>query len=79
MTVSAILIVAIFFISLVLTMAGLGGGLMFSPHFVILGFSTSEAASASLFLKLIAAASAAYTYAKRWWVFHLPSLFYING
>ena len=48
MTVSAILIAAIFFISMVLTMVGLGGGLIFSPLFVILGFAKSEAASASL-------------------------------
>ena len=65
MTVSVILIIAIFFISLVLTMVGLGGGLIFSPLFVILGFVKSEAASASLFLNLIAAASAAYTYSRK--------------
>ena len=65
MTVSAILIAAIFFISMVLTMVGLGGGLIFSPLFVILGFAKSEAASASLFLNLIAAASAAYTYSRK--------------
>jgi uncharacterized membrane protein YfcA len=65
MTVSALLIVAIFIISLVLTMVGLGGGLIFSPLFVILGFAKSEAASASLFLNLIAAASAAYTYSRK--------------
>lgn len=65
MTLSAILIAAIFLISLVLTMVGLGGGLIFSPLFVILGFAKSEAASASLFLNLIAAASAAYTYSRK--------------
>lgn len=65
MTASALLIVAIFIISLVLTMVGLGGGLIFSPLFVILGFAKSEAASASLFLNLIAAASAAYTYSRK--------------
>jgi uncharacterized membrane protein YfcA len=65
MTASALLIVAIFTISLVLTMVGLGGGLIFSPLFVILGFVKSEAASASLFLNLIAAASAAYTYSRK--------------
>lgn len=56
---------AIFLISLVLTMVGLGGGLIFSPLFVLLGFAKSEAASASLFLNLIAAASAAFTYARK--------------
>jgi len=56
---------AIFFISLLLTMVGLGGGLIFSPLFVILGFAKTSAASASLFLNLIAAGSAAYTYARK--------------
>ena len=65
MTLSAMLIVAIFFISLVLTMVGLGGGLIFSPLFVILGLAKSEAASTSLFLNLIAAAAAAYTYSRK--------------
>ena len=65
MTASALLIAAIFSISLVLTMVGLGGGLIFSPLFVILGFAKSEAASTSLFLNLIAAASAAYTYSRK--------------
>lgn len=62
---SAIIIVAVFFISLVLTMVGLGGGLVFSPMFVILGFVKSDAASASLFLNMIAAASAAYSYSRK--------------
>lgn len=60
-----VLFPAIFFISLVLTMVGLGGGLIFSPLFVIIGFTKSQAASASLFLNLIAAASAAYTYSRK--------------
>ncbi len=46
-------------------MVGLGGGLIFSPLFVILGFAKSQAASNSLFLNLIAAASAAYTYSRK--------------
>jgi uncharacterized membrane protein YfcA len=60
-----LLIAAIFLISLVLTMVGLGGGLVFSPLFLILGFAKAEAASASLFLNLLAAASAAYTYSQK--------------
>lgn len=56
---------AIFLISLLLTMVGLGGGLIFSPLFVILGFPKTQAASASLFLNLIAAGSAAYTYSRK--------------
>lgn len=65
MTITVLLIPAIFVISLVLTMVGLGGGLIFSPLFVILGFAKTDAASASLFLNLIAAASAAYIYARK--------------
>jgi hypothetical protein len=65
MSISILLLIAIFLISFVLTMVGLGGGLIFSPLFVILGFAKSEAASASLFLNLIAAASAAFTYGRK--------------
>jgi len=65
MTEAALLMVAVFSISLVLTMVGLGGGLVFSPLFVILGVAKSEAASASLFLNLVAAASAAYAYSRK--------------
>jgi uncharacterized membrane protein YfcA len=46
-------------------MVGLGGGLIFSPLFVILGSTKSAAASASLFLNLVAAGSAAYAYARK--------------
>ncbi len=65
MSIALPLILAIFLISFVLTMVGLGGGLIFSPLFVILGFAKSDAASASLFLNLVAAASAAYTYSRK--------------
>lgn len=65
MTLSLLLVAAIFLISLILTMVGLGGGLIFSPMFIILGFAKVDAASASLFLNLIAAASAAYTYSRK--------------
>ena len=65
MTLSLLLVAAIFLISLILTMVGLGGGLIFSPLFVLLGFAKVDAASASLFLNLIAAASAAYTYSRK--------------
>jgi hypothetical protein len=60
MSISLILIAAIFLISLVLTMVGLGGGLVFSPLFVILGLAKPQAASASLFLNLVAAASSTF-------------------
>ncbi|MFO7495848.1 MAG: sulfite exporter TauE/SafE family protein [Desulfobacterales bacterium] len=62
---SALLIAAVFLISLGLTMVGLGGGLIFSPLFVILGMAKTEAASASLFLNLIAAGSAAFAYSRK--------------
>jgi uncharacterized membrane protein YfcA len=62
---SAWLIGAVFLISLVLTMVGLGGGLIFSPLFVILGMAKTEAASASLFLNLVAAGSAAFAYSRK--------------
>lgn len=51
--------------SFVLTMVGLGGGLIFSPLFVLLDFPISQAVSASLFLNGIAALSAAYTYFRK--------------
>jgi len=65
MNISVLLLIAIFSISLVLTMVGLGGGLVFSPLFVILGMPKAEAASASLFLNLVAAGAAAYTYSRK--------------
>lgn len=55
----------IFSSSLILTMIGLGGGLVFSPLFVLLGFAKSMAVSASLFLNGIAAASAAIVYIRK--------------
>lgn len=65
MHLSLLLFASIFLISFLLTMVGLGGGLIFSPLFVILGFAKTSAASASLFLNLIAAGSAAYAYARK--------------
>lgn len=62
---SAVLIAAVFLISFVLTMVGLGGGLIFSPLFVILELPKTAAASASLFLNLIAAGAASFTYTRR--------------
>jgi uncharacterized membrane protein YfcA len=49
------LLPVIFVSSFVLTMVGLGGGLIFSPLFVLLGFPISTAVSASLFLNGTAA------------------------
>jgi uncharacterized membrane protein YfcA len=55
----------IFFVSFILTMVGLGGGLIFSPLFVLLKFPVSTAVSASLFLNGIAAISAAITFFRK--------------
>jgi len=57
-----LLLGVIFLSSLILTMVGLGGGLIFAPLFVLLGFPLTTAVSASLFLNGIAALSAAITY-----------------
>lgn len=46
-------------------MVGLGGGLIFSPLFVLLKFPVTTAVSASLFLNGIAAISAAITYFRK--------------
>lgn len=61
----ALLFIIIFVSSLILTMVGLGGGLIFSPLFVLLKFPLSTAVSASLFLNGIAAVSAAITYFRK--------------
>ncbi len=55
----------IFVTSLVLTMVGLGGGLVFAPLFILLQYPVSTAVSASLFLNGIAAVSAAITYFRK--------------
>ena len=60
-----LLLPIIFCASFTLTMVGLGGGLVFSPLFVLLGFPLGTALSASLFLNGIAAVSAAITYYRK--------------
>ncbi|MBW2602988.1 MAG: sulfite exporter TauE/SafE family protein [Deltaproteobacteria bacterium] len=60
-----LLLSIIFFASLILTMVGLGGGLIFSPLFVLLNFPISMAVSASLFLNGISAVSAAIVYMRK--------------
>ncbi|MCP3954489.1 MAG: sulfite exporter TauE/SafE family protein, partial [Desulfobacterales bacterium] len=57
-----VLCIVIFLSSFILTMVGLGGGLIFSPLFVILGYPLSTAVAVSLFLNGIAALSASITY-----------------
>lgn len=61
----ALLCAAIFCASFVLTMVGLGGGLIFAPLFVLLGFPLATAVPTSLFLNGIAAFSAALTYYRK--------------
>ena len=60
-----ILLPLILLISLILTMVGLGGGLIFSPMFILLDYPVSTAVSASLFLNGIAAVSAAIIYFRK--------------
>ncbi len=60
-----ILLLVIFGSSLILTMIGLGGGLVFSPFFVLIGFPISTAVAASLFLNGIAAISALIVYMQK--------------
>jgi uncharacterized protein len=61
----ALLLAAIFGASFILTMVGLGGGLVFAPLFLLLGFPQTTAVPASLFLNGIAALSAAITYFRK--------------
>jgi uncharacterized membrane protein YfcA len=60
-----LLLCIIFTASFILTMVGLGGGLVFSPLFVLLGYPVTTAVSASLFLNGVAAFSAAITYFRK--------------
>ena len=60
-----ILLPVIFGSSLILTMIGLGGGLIFSPFFVLIGFPIPTAVAASLFLNGIAALSALIVYMQK--------------
>ena len=61
----ALLLVIIFLASFILTMVGLGGGLIFSPLFILLKFPVTTAVSASLFLNGIAAISAGIIYFRK--------------
>ncbi|MBW1957680.1 MAG: sulfite exporter TauE/SafE family protein [Deltaproteobacteria bacterium] len=61
----ALLLAIIFLASFILTMVGLGGGLIFSPLFVLLKYPVTTAVSASLFLNGIAAFSASINYFRK--------------
>ena len=65
MTFLLITLPVIFASSLVLTMVGLGGGLIFAPLFLLLGLAQPTAVAASLFLNGIAATGAAITYLRK--------------
>jgi len=60
--VPAVLYCVIFIVTFILTMVGLGGGLIFAPLFVLLGYSLSTAVATSLLLNGIAALSASINY-----------------
>lgn len=60
-----LLFAVIFIASFILTMVGLGGGLIFSPLFILLKFPVTTAVSASLFLNGIAAFSASINYFRK--------------
>ena len=61
----ALLMLTIFFAAFILTMVGLGGGLVYSPLLLILGYPVATAVSVSLFLNGIAALSAGITYHRK--------------
>lgn len=60
-----LLLPLIFVVACIFTMVGLGGGLIYSPLFILLQFPVNTAVSASLFLNGIAAISAAITYSRK--------------
>ncbi len=55
----------IFVSSFVLSMAGLGGGLIFAPLFLLVGFAQSSAVASSLLLNALAATTASYVYIRK--------------
>jgi uncharacterized protein len=61
----SLLLAAIFGASFILTMVGLGGGLVFAPLFILLDYPLATAIPASLFLNGIAALSAAIIYFRK--------------
>ena len=79
MTMSAILIVAVFFISLMLTMVGLGGGVFIVPLLIyLLKTPTKTAAASSTFIVCFSSLSGFLGYAslaKIDWLFILPAAF----
>ncbi len=62
MEISSYVYPVIFLASFVLSMAGLGGGLIFAPLFVIIGFGQAPAVASSLLLNALGASAASYVY-----------------
>lgn len=52
----------IFLASFILSMAGLGGGLIFAPLFILTGFGQTPAVASSLLLNALGASTASYVY-----------------
>ncbi len=62
MEISFIIYPVIFLASFVLSMAGLGGGLIFAPLFIMMGFGQTPAVASSLLLNALGASTASYVY-----------------
>lgn len=62
MEISLIIYPLIFMASFVLSMAGLGGGLIFAPLFIMMGFGQTPAVASSLLLNALGASTASYVY-----------------
>ncbi|WP_084301926.1 sulfite exporter TauE/SafE family protein [Desulfonatronovibrio hydrogenovorans] len=62
MEISFLVYPVIFLASFVLSMAGLGGGLVFAPLFVLIGFGQTPAVASSLLLNALGASTASYVY-----------------
>jgi hypothetical protein len=75
MNIPVLLLVAIFLISLVLTMVGLGGGLVFSPLFVILGIAEGRGGFRLIVSEPRRLPEPRHTPTpeRSWWIFHCPS------
>lgn len=62
MEISFIIYPLIFLASFVLSMAGLGGGLIFAPLFILIGFEQTQAVASSLLLNALGASTASYVF-----------------
>jgi len=62
MEISFLIYPLIFLASFILSMAGLGGGLIFAPLFILAGFGPIKAVASSLLLNALGASTASYVY-----------------